>query len=227
MVKKRPFLILLAIAGALAGAAMPAAAAIEVFSASYGSSGSPLPFGGDQSLSLNKFDTSLGVLTDITIDLYSEDTAESEILNCTPGNLPYSAATTTIPVVITALGGLTTTLSATAGPFSGVAPARSVTVDGGPSPINVSSSVDVALGDFAAYEGLGSQTFDLSVLIGEPFIEGSGANLAFAGLGSSYGSVEVVYGYTSVPEPGNGWAGLVAAGLCGIAVASRLRLSRA
>jgi hypothetical protein len=207
--KRRLFLISLAMTVALAGVAMPAEAAVEMFSADYGSAGSPVGLGTTEDLSLGKFDTSLGTLDSITIDLFSENTVQSEIIN------------------FTALNGLTTSVTASAGPFSGTASARSVTVDGSSTPTSANSSAAVAPGDFPLYEGVGPQTFDVSVLVGEPFIEGSGACLAFAGLGSSYGSVEVIYSYASVPEPGTGWAGFAASVFSGIWGFARLRRSRA
>jgi hypothetical protein len=211
----------LAFAGALA--AIPASAAIETFSADYGSAASPLPLDSSQNVTLGQFNTSLGALDGITIELLSEDTVQTEILNSTAGSLPYTSASTAVPIGVTALNGLTTTVSATAGPFAGTAPPQSVTVDGSSSPISLNSSANVPSSDFGLYEGSGPQTFNVSVLVGEPFIEGSGASLAFAGLGSSYGTVEVIYNYSAVPEPRNTWAGLAALGFCGIVGARRLR----
>jgi hypothetical protein len=225
--KRRLFLISLAMTVALAGVAMPAEAAVEMFSADYGSAGSPVGLGTTEDLSLGKFDTSLGTLDSITIDLFSENTVQSEIINFTTGNLPYTSTSTTFADTVTALNGLTTSVTASAGPFSGTASARSVTVDGSSTPTSANSSAAVAPGDFPLYEGVGPQTFDVSVLVGEPFIEGSGACLAFAGLGSSYGSVEVIYSYASVPEPGTGWAGFAASVFSGIWGFARLRRSRA
>lgn len=236
--------LIVTIAGAIA--AMPVRAAMETFSAAYGSATSPLPLDGSQNVSLGTFDTSLGVLDSITIELQSEDTVQTEILNLTTESLPYTGASTTVPIGVTALNGLTTSVSATAGPFAGTASAQaatkdgsvssmlfgglvlgatvvSTTVDGSSSPMSLNSSVNVPASDFGLYEGTGPQTFDVSVLVGEPFVEGSGAGLAFAGLGSSYGTVEVIYNYAAVPEPGNLWAGLAALGFCGIVAARHHR----
>ena len=130
IMKIRPFLATLAIAASLTAAAMPAGAAMLIYSANYGSPSSPLPVGGNQNLSLGTFDPSLGTLTGVTISLFSEDIVESEILNFTTGNLPYTAASTAVPVTVTALNGLTTTVTAIAGPYAGMARAQSETVDG-------------------------------------------------------------------------------------------------
>jgi hypothetical protein len=224
MMRFRHFLAYVAVGMACGIIAMPADAAIETFTANYGTSSSPLPLDTTQSLSLNTFNPALGTLTGITINLYSEDTLQTEIVNMTSGALPYSMAGTTVPITVTALNGLTTSASASDGPFQGTAAGMATTLDGGPPPIAANNSATVPSSDFSLYEGSGPQTFNVSVLVGEPFVEGSGASLLFGGLGNSYGSVEVVYDYSPVPEPATGWAGLAAViSCCGFGAAKRLR----
>jgi hypothetical protein len=223
MMKFRHTLICFALGAACATIATPVEAAVETFTADYGSSSSPLPLDSTESVSLNTFNPALGALMGITINLYSEDTLQTEVVNLTSGALPYTLAGTTVPVTVTALNGLTTSASATDGPFQGTAPGMATTLDGGPPPIAANNSATVAPGDFSLYEGTGPQTFSVSVLVGEPSVQGTGASLLFGGLGNSYGSVEVVYDYCPVPEPAAGWAGLAAVISCGIAVFNQVR----
>jgi hypothetical protein len=223
MKKTKQFLAHLAVGTAWAGMALSASAAMEMFTADYGSAGSPLQLDASETLSLNKFDTSLGTLEGVTVDLLSQNSVQTEIFNYTSDGLPYSAASTTVPVSVTALNGLSTSTSASAGPFSGVVPAMSMVVDGGSSPIAATSSAAVSPGDLSLYESAGPQTFDVSVLVGDPFVQGSGARLAFEGLGNSYGSVEVIYSYAAVPEPPAAWAGLAATVCCGLAAVRQIR----
>lgn len=120
-------MVRLGIVVAVAALAQSASAAIqEEFVADYGSSCSPLALGSTETLSLNRFDTSLGSLTGVTIRLYSYDTISSVVFNATGRRAAYSGATATVPVTVTAsdaldaLNGLVTTATGTAGPFAGI-----------------------------------------------------------------------------------------------------------
>src|SRR5580698_6463199 len=109
------FLVSFVIVMAYAGATMPTSAAVESFSVDYGSSASPLADGDSENLALSDFDPSLGILTGVTITLASNDYIKSEVINVTSSSQNYSDATATLPVTVTALGGLTTTANGVAG----------------------------------------------------------------------------------------------------------------
>jgi hypothetical protein len=211
MLRKKSLQVLLAIAACWAGASRPAGAAVEVLSDSYGSRHSPLTAGESEELSFGTFNTSLGTLESITIDLFSHDTVRTETRYFTTCTEPYRDSRATIPITVTALDGLAFTTFATAGSSR---------------PVRSDASVNVPLGDFSLYESSGPQTFDVSVAVGEPFIHG-GSGPTFEGTGTSYGTVDVIYTYSPVPEPPTGWAGLAATTVCGIGAVQRIRRNRA
>ena len=188
-------------------------AAIQTFSADFGSSGSPLGIGGSQILSLEKFNPSLGTLTGATLSLLSHATVESQVLNFSQLAQQYSAAMATVPVGVTALGGLTFSSTPTAGPFSGTVPGPkfNVVVAGSASVFSLSTAT-VAVPDLILYQGSGGQSFD--VLVGLASGIYSGVSLGpvfFGGDGTAYGTVAIEYTYSPVPEPGTLLSALVLA----------------
>jgi hypothetical protein len=221
------FLVSFVIVMAYAGATMPTGAAVESFSVDYGSPASTLADGDSENLALSDFDPSLGILTGVTISLASNDYIKSEVINVTSSSQNYSDATATLPVTVTALGGLTTTANGVAGPFSGSVPGSLgaiAIVSAGTISETVNTSASVAPGDFVLYEGA-AQTFDVNVLVSDGIYSGSSAgdSVAFFGSGSSYGTVGVTYDYSPIPEPGTLVAGLGALGYCGLRITRRFR----
>jgi hypothetical protein len=227
-------LISSAVVGVVAGMGLSARAAVEgswgdgyeveTFSASYGSCAAPLAGGDSEDLILNDFNPSLGTLMGVTLTLISNDTIESEVINLTTQNQAYTGATATLPVTATALGGLTTTATGVAGPFSGVAssPQFSTTV-AGTSHVTTTTSVNASPGDFILYEGTGTFDVNVSALDGAYSGSSAGNTVAFFGSGDSCGAVEVTYDYCTVPEPGTLAAGLGLLGYCGVILVRRVR----
>ncbi|MGC9943873.1 MAG: choice-of-anchor E domain-containing protein [Verrucomicrobiota bacterium] len=198
----------------------------ETFSANYGSHNSPLVGGDSDELSLSDFNPSLGSLTGVTITLISNDTIESEVINLIGHCQDYKDATATLPVSVTALAGLTTTTTGVAGPYSGMVRGHQYTESvAGKSHVTTTSSADIDPSDFILYEGAG-QSFNLDVQVGDGVYSGSSAGnaVAFFGTGDSYGTVEVTYDYSCVPEPGTLAAGLGILGFCGINLVRRARV---
>ncbi len=187
------------------------------YSADYGSAGSPLSVPGSATLSLDKFNTALGVLNEVFITLTSHDVVSVNIENNNLTSQNYSAATAALPVTVTALAGLTTTATGTAafgggtvvaasqfnfGPPFGIVTFPSNTTLPGQS-VDASNSASLSSG-FAAYEGSSGQTFNVTVAPASGNYTGSaGPGVDFGGAGTSYGTIKVEYDYTPVaaPEP--------------------------
>lgn len=183
-----------------------AKAAIETFSVNYGTAASPLTQPFYTTLSLNEFDSSLGVLNKVTLKLNSYDVVSAQILNVTPSSQRYNSASATLPVTVTALAGLTTTAIGTASYGAGsVGPGFGTTTLAGATQ-NPQASTSLNSG-FSAYIGTGGQTFLLTLTGNNGTYGGSSVNpgaLYFGGVGSSYGTVTIDYEYSPlsfVPEP--------------------------
>lgn len=183
-------------------AAWSGLAAIQTSSAAYGTQASPLSIGDSLVLSLNKFDSSLGTLTGATLRLSSHANVESQVLNFSRLAQQYSAATATVPISVTALGGLTFSTTPTAGPFSGTVPGPQFTVvSAGSAAVFSVNTANVALPDLILYQGLGTQSLDVSVGLASGIYSGvSLGPVFFGGQGSAYGTVEIEYTYSAVPE---------------------------
>ena len=201
----------------LVGLAMPAVAAVEVVSVPYPT----LDVNSTASLAFKEFDPSLGNLTDIQLKLVSNDEVESLVYNFSKRSGSFTEATATLPVTVTAPGGLSTTMTLVAGPASGSVPAGSLVVAAIKTGA-ITSETHVQPSDFSLYTGTGLHSFDISVMQGVGTYSGSsGALLYFGGNASSYGTFELTYTYSAVPEPGNVCAGLVALSLGLISVFRR------
>jgi hypothetical protein len=195
-------------------------AAMESYTVDYNSATSPLVLGSPaETLSLNDFNTALGTLTGVTLYLHSNDQISGSIYNSTGLTQGYTSASAQIPVILTTtLDSLSTTATGTAnyGPGT-VAPGPGVTTLPGLSMVaNASASASAA--NFGDYEGAPGQMFDVSLDAMFGNYSGSAVNsgtIFFGGSGNSYGTVEVVYTYTAVPEPvqTTKYAGLGALGL--------------
>jgi hypothetical protein len=203
--KKIPILaVIAATAGSLLFASQ-ARANTESFTVDYGTEVSPLTSPDSVLYLLPKFDTALGTLTNVSLVLSSNDEVAGQIFNITGSNIPYTDAFATIPVTVSAviLDGLTATATGYATYGAGVAlpglnSLPSVTV-------TASDTAGLSSG-FAPYEGVGGQTYDLTVTStfgtygGQA--DGSTPLLFFVGSAASYGDVEVTYTYTAVPDGG-------------------------
>lgn len=229
----------LCIAIAVLALANSSFAALEVETEAYGSPSSPLAIGSMETLSLPEFDTTLGTLTGVTLELFSYDTISSVIFSATGQSVAFSGATATVPVKVTvsdssgALDGLITSVTGTAGPFSGTTSGPDLNIAGSVSlPVQTDT---IAPADFP-YQGSGPGQFSFSLSVANSvgsYSGSGGPSLFFGGNGYSYGSVVVDYTYTpegvgpsggggpAVPEPGTLYAGLALAGLCGIQFARR------
>jgi hypothetical protein len=223
------------VAVALAAAAMPARAAVETFIADYGSSPAPgvVADNGQTTfpiaLNLSKFDPSLGTLNDIILTLSSTDIVGSEVLNVTGSTQSYLGASVSgATVTVTGPDSLqTSSLPMSAGPFSGTVAPNSVVHAGSTTEVATAITVHVQPADFGNYTGSGVVSVGLSASSSSAQPSGSGSpSLFFGWYADGYGSVEIEYDYTAVPEPGTMCAGLAAISVCGIELARRLRQIR-
>jgi hypothetical protein len=225
MMRTRTFIAVF-IAAATLTARTQAWAAIEDEFAYYGTQTSPIAVGSSVPFSIGSFDNSLGTLTGITVILTSFDTAESLLYNFSGQNQGFSAATASVPVSVSALGGTTTSATPSAGPFAGVA-APGQTQWGPGGVLSAQNVVNVPISDFHLYEGTGSINFNVNLALLAGTYSGSPNNgnssLYFGGNGFSYGEIEVEYTYATVPEAGTTWAGLFVFGVCALRIGRRLQ----
>jgi hypothetical protein len=209
----------------LMGLGRPASGNVESFTANYGSSSSPLTVGGPDfpaSLTLQKFDSSLGHLTDIEILLTTDALLQADVFNAGgTANFFNAQANATFTLLVAGAAESTVTLATT--PFNGSVTSGALFQGPGVSLAGTDLS-HVASADFSSYEyggggGIGS-FLDVN-LLGAASYDGTGpAGLFFGGNASAYGSVEIKYEFATVPETGALWAdlGILA---CGFAVFRR------
>ena len=90
---------------------------------------------------------------------------------------------------------------------------------------------DTSLGTLTSatlYQGLGSQSFDVTVALSPGVYSGvSTGPVFFGGQGSAYGTVEIEYNYSPVPEPETLLSGLVLTGFAGLGLFRNRRLAKA
>jgi hypothetical protein len=165
---------------------------------------------------LPAFNTALGTLTGLDLDLTVTATASVQVDNLDGVSHPFSNATASIPLTVTGPAGLFVTATYNAGPFSGTAAPGLNILPGTKG--TASNSTSVGSADFSHYEG--STPIALSYLADAPYgsYGGSGAPsvLFFGGSASAGGTFEVAYTYAAVPEPAT-WA-MMSLGFAGIGV---------
>jgi hypothetical protein len=180
--------------------ARSASAADETFTDTFGPQTAPFT----SVLSFDQFNTSLGTLDSIQIALNGSETATLDVINSTGSSAAFTDAYASTPFTATAPDGVTTSLTATYGPFSGTAASFNNSYPG--LTASQSGSVGVPSADFGSYEGLGLGTYNLTVTVDTGIYHGSAAfGVFFGGSATASGSVAVTYDYTptpSVPDSG-------------------------
>lgn len=168
------------------------------------------------------FESSLGTLTDITIDFVTRVTGVVQIFNASGFSQSFSNASIAVPVGLSGPGPTTANLLATVFIAAGSAVPGLNSYPG--MTVSESDMVLVTPVSFSLFEGEGSGTALFTTTVGEGIYSGAaGPGVLFGGDAVADGSVTITYSYVSaVPEPGTG--GLVLIGL-GLLVAAK-RLSR-
>jgi hypothetical protein len=203
----------------------------ESFTETYGSSSAPLAVNGTDFptvVPLPQFDTSLGNLTDIEVTLNTTGVLQAEVANVGVATV-FTNAEAAGKIAITGPDGAGASVTLTAPQFSGLIGAGTPTVPTfalGPSASASTSSLSfVPSSDFAAYEGGGTLNFVLNAAFAGNFSGNGPSGLSFNGFASDYGSVEVDYTFSAVPEPGNLFLFSFLC-FCGFAALDRMRRPR-
>lgn len=206
-------------AGAVLVAPGVSLAATEIFTTS-------IPVDGS-TFTLGAFDTALGTLTGVTLDLSETASLQIQIFNFGAPDAPFVSATTSTTDTLTGPGGpITGSFFTSAGP--GVLPLGDFEQNNLPAAL-VSDSVSITVANalFANFETAGVGTISYSSQFGPDFTSTGSPGAPgqfFGGDGSlTNGSLKVTYDYTAaaVPEPG-AWA-LMILGFAGAGAMLRRR----
>jgi len=199
----------------------------------------PTQIPGTQNIVYNLFDSNLGTLTSVTLELVLNGTANITVFNTQPFAQSFTNAFTSFPLTVTGPPGpttfITTTLSANIP--SGVVPAGGETFPGNPAHTD-SGVITVPVIDWGSYQfaGGGVSLTDLVFTAGSATsgVTGPADGSLGAGGGGTVGDANsflyLVYNYQppaspGTPEPG-AWALLVASGAVSVAGFRRRRAAK-
>jgi hypothetical protein len=188
------------------------------------SPGTVTPF--SDTLSFNKFNGTLGTLTGVTIELSSVTYGTVQVVNWSGNSEGFTSAYAQIPISVSAFSHNFVTTTAQATVASGTVPGPKYNeVDFAGTPGSDAQSVPITSGYWSQLTGSGTGTFDVSVASSLGNFSGSATpgHLLFGGIASAYGTVEIDYTYTPVPEPAS-MAMVAGLGLLGVGVYRRLRV---
>jgi hypothetical protein len=202
------------LAAGLAAAASASRADFVEYSSTIASAYTPF----STTFEVQKFDSSLGLLTSITLSLSSTIVGEIDVFNSTTAPQPFTSAFASVPVSVTTATPNITSVSATATALlaSGVA-APGFNAYPGISGSGTGSTI-VAPSDFFYYVGLGSGMANFVAASTTGTFGGTSVpGVYFSGAALADGLFTIRYDYNvpAVPLPPAGW--LFAAGLVGIA----------
>jgi hypothetical protein len=190
----------------------------------------PLSFPGgtgnfNNPLTFDKFDTSLGTLTDVTISMTAVGYGIL-IVNNTANSKDYNFYNgfASVPVNVVGPGGVTISTTLTATGMSGTASPGLTSFNGVSG--NYDASGHVLSADWGSYSGLGAGTFTLNALVaggtfGGSQTENGNSFLFFGGSEHVNGTVTVTYTYTGVPDGGL-TAMLLGMGMLGLGCVRRM-----
>jgi len=166
----------------------------------------------------NKFDSSLGTLGLVQLDLATSITAEVDVFNSTNTPQNFTNDTASIPVTLTGPGPVTETATATAGPINGTVPAGPVVGAFPGITANANNSLNInPLLWIPNYEGVGPGTGTLNASSTSGSYAGTAnTGVFFGGSATAGGTITLRYFYQpagTIPEPGT--TTFLAAGVLG------------
>jgi hypothetical protein len=212
----------------LACAAGTAQAASVTYTAYTTPQNTPLALPFDQTLSLSKFNPSLGTLTGISftvsnsvsgyVSIYNVDTSSHTFTNATAGDTVTASTTVgSVPESVMTTSNVTVASGSASPGVNNYLPATTVTTTG---------SQVLPMSDWGAYTGTGGSMVSFSFAAGAATYGGTETNgsgdLYFGGKVKGYGSISITYTYTpfAVPEPAS--LGLLGIGMAGLLSFRRL-----
>src|SRR6266851_340509 len=162
-----------------------------------------------QNLTFQQFDSNLGLLTGITIDLAGSGYAILSLINTNAFGVTYTGASTNGNIQVSALGLTGLLANVTTGTLSGTAASGFTSIQSATQTYDTSGAISAA--QFATYVGTGSATVSLAVGPFQANITYGGPAHPFGttfvgGDGNVDGGVTVTYTYDDtyavpVPEP--------------------------
>jgi hypothetical protein len=182
-------------------------------------------------VNLTKFNTNLGTLTGVTLELDPTAHAIEQIINLTGGPATFSNAMTTVGFTLTGPDGTHVPLLLVAGPFSGTALTGTTSNPG--NTVTGVFTADVSPLNLAFYEGTGplaltAATSSASSTGSHGTLVAGGFNFfGFGGDAAAGGTARVTFTFaptTTAPEPAT--LGLLGSALLGLGAISRLRKVR-
>jgi len=157
---------------------------------------------------INLFNSTLGTLNSVTLDLSTSITADIQVFNGTGLGYSFTAAEASVPVQAIGPAGTLTTTAVTP-PINGtVTAAFGVTNFPGQTATADNSITLTSTPNLAAYTGFGGGTSSIAVngILGTYFlVNGTPSGIAIFGSATAGGTLTLTYNYTKaavLPEPG-------------------------
>jgi hypothetical protein len=236
--KKNQVSISIIAAATLACPAVSALGNTESFTASFGTVSTPLTVDGTSfplSLTLPRFDTALGTLTGVGVEVNTTDYLSGRLVNLGAATV-FTGAAASGTIGVTGLAGTQSLVTLATTPFSGFLSAGSLfspTYYLGPAATaSGSGSSVIPNSDFGAYEANGGGNLDFVVdasYNGTFSGDAPGGAAFFGGEASVFGTVTVDYNYVaSAPEGGSlfSYGVLCFGGLIGCGRSLRVQIAR-
>lgn len=214
MIAKKVLLVLFVASLALVGAEKANAGLI-----SYTAQVAAQPTSFDEIVSLQKFDTSLGTLTGVTLSFTADVNAIVSVANFTGQTHPFTNAQVSIPFSVTGPDSSSASGTAVTSVGSGTIPPQVGPHDYPGTPTTASGQVDIPSSNWSSYQGVGVTFAEFHFIGSDGTFTGTSSNgVYFGGSAIAGGEVKITYEYqaTTVPEPSSlalGMTGLVITGI--------------
>ncbi|HEY0983629.1 choice-of-anchor E domain-containing protein [Schlesneria sp. T3-172] len=183
---------------------------------SYSATVSPQPTSFEEMVSLQKFDSSLGTLTGVTVSFSADVNVVVSVANFTGKSQGFTNAQAAVPFSVIAPDGSSVSGTATAFFGSGTVASGIGPYNFPGTPTHTTGQYTVASSNWSDFIGTGVAYADFKFVGSEGTFNGTAANgVYFGGNAIASGEITITYEYTSVPEPSTfalGATGLAAAG---------------